>query len=188
MAHWQSTRDMCLTDVSDFQSQFSTKLLFLACSYFQIFEKNSSQTWVMLNISNNNNIHLYSAFPLVIQSALQPELIVISLIKYYNDLIVKHHCVLIIKIFKCHASEHILAVIKDEKLWRTKMAVSKCPCLTFMSYLDAKISLVRCICSSSYLQPYWPCNTHPKKQGHQATKIHTPRPLTYQLFFQNSSK
>ena len=96
-----------------------------------------------------------------------------------------HHCVLIIKIFKCHASEHILAVIKDEKLWRTKMAVSKCPCLTFMSYLDTKISLVRCICSSSYLQPYWPCNTHPKKQGHQATKIHTPRPLTYQLFFQN---
>ena len=44
----------------------------------------------MLNISNNNNIHLYSAFPLVIQSALQPELIVITLIKYYNDLIVKN--------------------------------------------------------------------------------------------------
>ena len=44
---------MCLTDVSDFQSQFSTKILFLACSYFQIFEKNSGQTWVMLNISNN---------------------------------------------------------------------------------------------------------------------------------------
>ena len=44
----------------------------------------------MLNIYNNNNIHLYSAFPLVIQSALQSEQKVISLIKYYNDLIVKN--------------------------------------------------------------------------------------------------
>ena len=37
----------------------------------------------------NNNIHLYSAFLLVIQSALQSGLIVINLIKYYNDLFIK---------------------------------------------------------------------------------------------------
>ena len=36
--------------------------------------------------NNNNNIHLYSAFLLVIQRALQSGLIVINLIKYYNDL------------------------------------------------------------------------------------------------------
>ena len=38
------------------------------------------------NNNNNNNIHLYSAFLLVIQRALQSGLIVINLIKYYNDL------------------------------------------------------------------------------------------------------
>ena len=39
---------------------------------------------------DNNNIHLYSAFLLVIQSALQSGLIVINLIKYYNDLFVQN--------------------------------------------------------------------------------------------------
>ena len=41
------------------------------------------------NNNNNNNIHLYSAFLLVIQRALQSGLIVINLIKYYNDLFVQ---------------------------------------------------------------------------------------------------
>ena len=41
------------------------------------------------NNNNNNKIYLYSAFLLVIQSALQSVLIVINLIKYYDDLIVK---------------------------------------------------------------------------------------------------
>ena len=39
---------------------------------------------------DNNNIHLYSAFLLVIQSALHSVLIVIILIKYYNDLFVQN--------------------------------------------------------------------------------------------------
>ena len=42
------------------------------------------------NNNDNNNVHLYSAFLLVIQSALQSVLIVINLIKYYNDLFVKN--------------------------------------------------------------------------------------------------
>ena len=32
-----------------------------------------------------------------------------------------------------------------------------------------------------------PCNRRPNTQGHKATKIHTFKPLTYELFFQNSS-
>ena len=31
-------------------------------------------------------------------------------------------------------------------------------------------------------------NKHPNIQSHKATKIHTLTPLTYELFFQNSSK
>ena len=42
------------------------------------------------NNNNNNNIHLHSAFLLMIQSALQSVLIVINLIKYYNDIFVKN--------------------------------------------------------------------------------------------------
>ena len=42
------------------------------------------------NNNNNNNIHLHSALLLVIQSALQSVLIVINLIKYYNDIFVKN--------------------------------------------------------------------------------------------------
>ena len=43
------------------------------------------------NNNNNNNIHLHSAFLLVIQSSLQSVLIVINLMKYYNDLIVTNN-------------------------------------------------------------------------------------------------
>ena len=69
------------------------------------------------------------------------------------------------------------------------MAVSiKCSCLTFsaaMSCLDAKISLVpkhNLIIPSTLLAPA----TH--IQTDKATRIHMLRPLTYELFVQNSSK
>ena len=71
------------------------------------------------------------------------------------------------------------------------MAISKCPCLTFsaaMSCLDTKISLVPSIVPHSTFNLIGPCNTHPNRQSHKATKIHTLRPLTYELFFQKSSK
>ena len=45
--------------------------------------------------------------------------------------------------------------------------------------------------NSQYLQPYWPLqptSEQTKPQTHKATKIHTFIPLTYELFFQNSSK
>ena len=42
------------------------------------------------NNKDDNNIHLHSAFLLVIQSVLQSVLIVINLIKYYNDIFVKN--------------------------------------------------------------------------------------------------
>ena len=77
------------------------------------------------------------------------------------------------------------------KLWTTKMVVSKCPCLTFseaMPCLDAKISLVLTIVPHSAFYLIVPCNTHPYRQSHKATKIHTLTPPTYELFFQNSSK
>ena len=65
----------------------------------------------------------------------------------------------------------LLAVIEDGKLWKTKMAVSKCPCLTFiaaMSCLDARISLVP---EHQLIVPLiGPCNTHPNTQGHKSTK------------------
>ena len=64
----------------------------------------------------------------------------------------------------------------------------KCPCLTFsaaMSCLDAKISLApkhKLIVHSTLLAPA----TH--IQTDKATMIHMLRPLTYELFFQNSWK
>ena len=64
----------------------------------------------------------------------------------------------------------------------------KCPCLTFsaaMSCLDAKISLApkhKLIVPSTLLAPA----TH--IQTDKATMIHMLRPLTYELFFQNSWK
>ena len=64
----------------------------------------------------------------------------------------------------------------------------KCPCLTFsaaMSCLDAKISLApkhKLIVPSTLLAPA----TH--IQTDKATVIHMLRPLTYELFFQNSWK
>ena len=67
------------------------------------------------------------------------------------------------------------------------MAVSKCPCLIYsaaMSCLDAKISLVpsnQLIVPSTLLAPA----THIPTD--KATKIHKLTPLTYELFFKNSS-
>ena len=61
------------------ETGLSFRVGFLACGF------NSED-----NINNNNNIHLHSAFLLVIQSALQSVLIVIILIKYYNDLFVQN--------------------------------------------------------------------------------------------------
>ena len=54
---------------------------------------------------------------------------------------------------------------RRQKLWSTKMVVSKCPCLTFgaaMSCLDA-ISHWFLAINSEYLQPYWPLQ-HTSKQ------------------------
>ena len=73
------------------------------------------------------------------------------------------------------------------------MAVAKYPCLTFsaaMSCLDAKISLVpsnQLIVPSTLLAPATHIRTD-KATTQKATKLHTLRPLTYELFFQNSSK
>ena len=75
------------------------------------------------------------------------------------------------------------------------MTVSKCPCLTFsaaMSCLDAKISLVpkhKLVVPSSYL-PLQHTSEQTRPQSRKATqpKIHTLRPLTYELFFQKRSK
>ena len=61
------------------------------------------------------------------------------------------------------------------------MAVSKCPCLTLSRVnvmLDAKISLVpthQLIVPSTLLAPATEIRTH------KATKIHTLKPLTYEL-------
>ena len=68
------------------------------------------------------------------------------------------------------------------------MAVSKCPCLTLSrvnAMLHDKISLVpthQLIISSTLLAAATEIQTH------KATEIHTLKPLTYGLFFQNSSK
>ena len=48
---------------------------------------------------------------------------------------------------------------------------------------DVKTSTVPSIVPHSTFNLIGPCNTHPNK----ATKIHTLTPLTYELFFQNSS-
>ena len=67
------------------------------------------------------------------------------------------------------------------------MAVSKRPCLTFtaaMSFFYAKISLVPSIVPHSTFN-LTPATHIPM---HNATTIHTLRPLTYELLFQNSSK
>ena len=56
---------------------------FLACGFNSKDNNNNDN-------NNNNNIHLHSALLLMIQSALQSVLIVINLIKYYNDIFVKN--------------------------------------------------------------------------------------------------
>ena len=66
------------------------------------------------------------------------------------------------------------------------MVVSKCPCLTLsaaMSCLEAKISLVPSIVPHSTFNLIVPCNTHPNRQSHKTTKIHTLTSLTDELFF-----
>ena len=63
------------------------------------------------------------------------------------------------------------------------MSVSNCPCLTLSQVnvkLDAKLSLVpthQLIVPSTLLAPATEFRTH------KATKIHTLRPLAYELFF-----
>ena len=82
----------------------------------------------------------------------------------------------IIKIFKCYASKLLWPLQKMTKLWRNKMLVSKCPCLTFsaaMSCLDAKISLVPSIVPHSNFHLIGSYNTHPKRQSHKDTFAHT---------------
>ena len=64
------------------ETGLSFRVGFLACGFNS--EDNNN------NNNNNNNIHLHSAFLLVIQSALQSVLIVINLMKYYNDIFVKN--------------------------------------------------------------------------------------------------
>ena len=64
------------------ETGLSFRVGFLACGF------NSEDN--INNNNNNNNIHLHSAFLLVIQSALQSVLIVINLMKYYNDIFVKN--------------------------------------------------------------------------------------------------
>ena len=65
------------------ETGLSFRVGFLACGF-------DSEDNINNNNNNNNNIHLHSAFLLVIQSALQSVLIVINLMKYYNDIFVKN--------------------------------------------------------------------------------------------------
>ena len=73
---------------------------------------------------NNNNIHLYSAFLLVIQSALQSVLMVINLIKYYNDLFVKK------------MNKIIIIIINKIKLQLKSTLKKKCFCIFVISFLN----------------------------------------------------
>ena len=65
------------------ETGLSFRVGFLACGF-------NSEDNINNNNNNYNNIHLHSAFLLVIQSALQSVLIVINLMKYYNDIFVKN--------------------------------------------------------------------------------------------------
>ena len=72
------------------------------------------------------------------------------------------------------------------------MAVSNCPCSTFTNAMFTQMPRSHWFLSinSQYLQPYWllqQTSQHTKPQRYKATKIHTLTPLTYKLFFQNSS-
>ena len=67
------------------ETGLSFRVGFLACGFNSEDNINNNN-----NNNNNNNIHLHSAFLLVIQSALQSVLIVINLMKYYNDIFVKN--------------------------------------------------------------------------------------------------
>ena len=67
------------------------------------------------------------------------------------------------------------------------MAVSECPCSTFS---NAMFNRCQDLISSEALTHstfnlIGSCNKH---RTYKATKIHTLTPLTYELFFQNSSK
>ena len=72
------------------------------------------------------------------------------------------------------------------------MAVLKCPCSTFSNVIFKQMPRSHWFLSinSQYLQPYWllqKTSEHTKIQRYKATKILTLTPLTYELFFQNSS-
>ena len=75
------------------------------------------------------------------------------------------------------------------------MAVSKCPCFTFSaakSSLEAKFSLVPkhqlTVPSTLFNWPLQHTSVQTQPQSHKATEIHMLTPLTYELFFQSSSK
>ena len=72
---------------------------------------------------NNNNVYLYSAFLLVIQSALLSVLMVINLIKYYNDLFVKN-------------MNKIIIIINKINLQLKSTLKKKCFCIFFISFLN----------------------------------------------------
>ena len=66
------------------------------------------------------------------------------------------------------------------------MAVLKCPCLTLIDVmLDAKISLVP---KHQLIVPSTLLALATNIPAYKATKIHTLKPLTYEQFFQISSK
>ena len=86
----------------------------------------------------------------------------------------------------------LLAIVMHENMKlgdNTKMTASKCPCLTLSRanvMLDAKILLVpthQLIVPSTLLQ----LASATEIRTHKATEINTLKPLTYELFFQNSS-
>ena len=93
--------------------------------------------------------------------------------------------VLIMKMFKCYASINTFSRNKsrkkcEESRWRSQSAFVW---PAAMSCLDAKISLVPLASTDTIFNLIDPCNAHPNTQSHRATKIHTIRPLTYELFF-----
>ena len=72
------------------------------------------------------------------------------------------------------------------------MAVSKCPCLTLSNIINGQMPkshwFLLYASTHSTFNLIGPCNKHPNIQSHKATKIRTPKPLTYELFFQQPAQ
>ena len=76
----------------------------------------------------------------------------------------------IMKIFKCYASKHLWPLQKMTKLWRNKMPVSKCPCLTFSAAMSCLEShWLKKTSTHSTFNLIGPCNTHPNRQSQKET-------------------